>query len=165
MIYKYISNYVYPIFIYSYLWSDILLKPRLKSLKSKLQETCQKRKLKALKNTLKPLKYCYFFFDSQLTVLIQNKTKTKYCNNQWNYFQRGCMDKWRSADFLIQTWCIPLEATVCYFEVFFFQIENVSSPTQRLEVNQMDVNFFFDFPLIFSIISMDESKKVLSVYM
>ena len=30
------------------------------------------------KNTFKPVKYCYFFFDSQLTELIQNKTK--YCN-------------------------------------------------------------------------------------
>ena len=25
-------------------------------------------------------------------------------------FQHGCMDKWRSGDFSIQTWCIPLEA-------------------------------------------------------
>ena len=57
-----------------------------------------------------------FFFDSQLTAQIQNKTK--YCDikgfykthNQWNYFQRGCMDKWRSGDFSIQTWYIPLEA-------------------------------------------------------
>ena len=32
-------------------------------------------KVKALKNTFKPVKYCYFFFDSQLTGVIQNKTK------------------------------------------------------------------------------------------
>ena len=89
--------------------------------KSKLWETCQKRKFKALKNTFKPVKYCYFFFDSQLTGLIQNKTK--YCNikvfyktqgvysyNYWNYFQQAYMDKWRSGDFSIQTCCIPLEA-------------------------------------------------------
>ena len=62
-------------------------------------------------------------FDSQLTGLVQNKTK--YCNikafykthgvysyNQWNYFQRGCMDKWQSGDFSMQTWCKPLEAFV-----------------------------------------------------
>ena len=33
-----------------------------------------------------------------------------YSYNQWNYFQLGCIDKWVSADFSIQTWCIPLEA-------------------------------------------------------
>ena len=84
---------------------------------SKLWERCQKPMFKALKNTFK----YYFFFESQLTRLIQNKTK--YCNikafykthsvysyNQWNYFLRGCMEKWRSGDFSIQTWCIPLEA-------------------------------------------------------
>ena len=32
--------------------------------------------------------------------------------NQWNYFQRGCIDKWRSGDFSIQTWCIPLEVSL-----------------------------------------------------
>ena len=61
-------------------------------------------------NIFKPAKnIAIFFFDSQLTGLIQNKTK--YCNikafykthgiysyNQWNYFQLGCMDKWRSCD-------------------------------------------------------------------
>ena len=56
-----------------------------------------------------------------MTRLIQNETK--FCNikafyktpqsifdNQWNYFQRGCMHKWRSGDFSIQIWHIPLEA-------------------------------------------------------
>ena len=33
-----------------------------------------------------------------------------YSQNQWNYFQHGYTDKWRSGDFSIQTWCIPLEA-------------------------------------------------------
>ena len=51
-----------------------------------------------------------------MTGLIQNKTKAfyktngAYSYNQWNYFQGGCMDKWRSGDFSIQTRCIPLEA-------------------------------------------------------
>ena len=34
----------------------------------------------------------------------------EYSYNQWNYFQGGCMDKWQSGDFSIQTLCIPLEA-------------------------------------------------------
>ena len=38
------------------------------------------------------------------------KTHGIYLYNQWNYFQRECMDKWRSGDFSLQTWRIPLEA-------------------------------------------------------
>ena len=38
------------------------------------------------------------------------KTHGVYSYKQCNYFQRGCMDKWRSGEFSIQTWCIPLEA-------------------------------------------------------
>ena len=54
-----------------------------------------------------------------------------YSNNQWNYFQRGCMDKWRSGDFTIQTWCIPLEAFASKITIFitglnvFFKALNV----------------------------------------
>ena len=82
--------------------------------------------LYALKYKFRPV--ILFFFDSQLTGLIQNKQNTAfikaflffsffflknhgvYSYNQWNYFQRGCMDKWRSGDFSMQTWCISLEA-------------------------------------------------------
>ena len=49
-----------------------------------------------------------FFLDSQLNRLIKNEPKyciiktfykTRYWYNRWNYFQHGCMDKWRSGDF------------------------------------------------------------------
>ena len=86
-----------------------------------LWETCQKRKFKPLINTFKTVKILSFF--SLFTIGRTDSKWTKYCNfkafckfrkvyshNQWNYFQRGCMDKWRSGDFSIQTWCIPLEA-------------------------------------------------------
>ena len=64
----------------------------------------------ALKKTFKPVKYCYYFFNSQLTGLIQNKRKYfnikafykthgVYLYKQWNYFLRGYMDNWRSGDF------------------------------------------------------------------
>ena len=33
-------------------------------------------------------------------------------NNQRNYFQHGRMDKWRSGDFSMQTWCTPLELSL-----------------------------------------------------
>ena len=107
-----------------------------------------KRKFKALQTSKNII---IFYFDSQLTGQIQNKNKILlnikefyktdgvynikefyktdgvYSYNQWDYFQRGCMDKWRSGDFSIQTSFIPLEVfaskiielklkvTVCYF--------------------------------------------------
>ena len=72
----------------------------------------QKRKFKALKNiftTVKNIVLC--FFDLQLTGQIQNEQNIKafykirgvYLYDQWNYFQRGCIDQWRSSDFSIQT--------------------------------------------------------------
>ena len=97
--------------IYTFQLDAIFLEGRY-DYKWKLWQTCQKRKFKD-----KPVKIYYFFFDSQLTGLIQNKTKYcnikthgVYSNSRWNYFQRGCMDKRRSVDFPIQTWCIPLQA-------------------------------------------------------
>ena len=69
-------------------------------------------------NKLKPVKILlFFYFDSQLTGLIQNNTaisNPRCIYNQWNYFQHRCMSKWWSADFSIQTWCIPLEASKNY---------------------------------------------------
>ena len=61
------------------------------------------------------------------------KTHGIYSYNQWNYFQRGCMDKWRSDDFLIQTWCIPLEANPplkpVYIELSFVGVYSVQPIT------------------------------------
>ena len=56
-------------------------------------------------------KNIFIFFS--LTRLIQNKQKkaiskhfikpAEYSHpNKWNYFQRGCMDKWQSGDFSLQ---------------------------------------------------------------
>ena len=109
-------------------------------------------------------KYCYFVFDSQLTGLIQNKTK--YCNinawcmytrvysyNQWNYFQRGCMDKWWSSDFSIQTRCIPFEAFASKNNLilqYFVHFESVwSIMNQRKSYNTFTVwNVFFKLSLL-----------------
>ena len=86
--------------------------------KSMLWETCQKQKFKALKITFKPVKILLFLLC--FTTDRADSKWTKYCNiksfykirgvysyNQWNYFQRRCMDKWRSGDFSLQTCCIP----------------------------------------------------------
>ena len=35
--------------------------------------------------------------------ILQNSRVYTHSYNQWNYFQRGCMDKWQSGDFSIQT--------------------------------------------------------------
>ena len=45
-------------------WSSSSTYPNLSNTvcKSKLWETCQKRKFKALKNTFKPAKFCYFYW-------------------------------------------------------------------------------------------------------
>ena len=42
----------------------------------KLRQTCQKRKFKALKNKFATVKFLVFFFDLQLTKLIQNEQNT-----------------------------------------------------------------------------------------
>ena len=70
--------------------------------------TCQKRKLKTLMNIFKPVKYCCFFLSFtigkkilQCQIILQNPLLYSY--SQWNYFQRGCMDKWRSGTNLVYT--------------------------------------------------------------
>ena len=49
-----------------------------------------------------------------------NKTHGVYSYNGWNCFQHGCMDKWRSGDFSIQIWRIPLEAFAWFTYLFSF---------------------------------------------
>ena len=88
-------------------------------MKSKLWETCQKRKFKAMEK-YKTVQILLFFLwftvdrtDSKwpkYNIKAFYKTRGLYSYNQWNYLQRGCMDKWRSGDFSLQTCCIPLEA-------------------------------------------------------
>ena len=71
-----------------------------------------------MKNKFSIVKICFIFLwftfnqtDSKWTkycnIKAFNKTHGVYSYNQWNYFQRRCMDKRRSGDFSIQTWCIP----------------------------------------------------------
>ena len=72
-----------------------------------------KNKFTTVKNIV--VFFLWFLTDSEWTKYcnmksIFYKTRGVYKCNQWNYFQRGCMDKWRSGDFSIQTWCIILEA-------------------------------------------------------
>ena len=86
-----------------------------------LRDLSEAKVFKALKNTFKPVKIFFsmihnwpdWFKIKQNTAMSRHFTKptvyTMYLYNQWNYFQQGCMDKWRSGDFSIQTWCIPLE--------------------------------------------------------
>ena len=75
--------------------------------------TCQKRKFKALKNNFTTVNMLlFFFFDLQLTGLIQNEqntAKSKHFTKPAEYirttsgtfFQRGCIDKRRSGDFAV----------------------------------------------------------------
>ena len=93
-------------------WSMVFLIGKLE--KSKLQETCQKRKLKALKNKFQTVKILYLFLFHnwpdrfkmnkilQYQSILQNP-RSIYSYIQWNYFQRGCIDKRRTGDFPIQT--------------------------------------------------------------
>ena len=85
----------------------------------------------------KKFKTVQILFDSQLTGLIQNEQNTAISwhftkpaeyirTNMWNYFQRVCMDKWRSGVFSLQTWCISLEAFA-------------SKKNRRIEFNAFDL--------------------------
>ena len=58
-----------------------------------------------------------------LCLLKKNKNCEAYSYSQWNYFQRGRIDKWRWGDLLFhyKTWCIPLEAFASnYYKCFCF---------------------------------------------
>ena len=83
-------------------------------IRSKLWETCQKRKFKDLKNTFKlvknidiiPLIHNWpdrFKIKQNPAISKHYKTRGVYPFNQWNYFQRGYIDKRRSGDFSRQT--------------------------------------------------------------
>ena len=78
-------------------------------IQSKLWDTCQKWKFKALK-----YKFKFGRTDSKWTkyciIKAFYKSPGVFSFNQWNYFQRGCIDQWQSGDFSIQTLCMLLEA-------------------------------------------------------